>query len=64
MGIRYDLSHAISFSVALETQHFANVGGPNPTGVFTGSDSGLAGDGPLDDDLNLFGLNLSTSLLY
>jgi hypothetical protein len=62
LGLRYTPADCCMFKVALETQHFADVGGPNPTGVFTGPDSGLAGDGPLDDNLSFVGLTIGAEL--
>ncbi len=64
LGIRYNVSKLLSFTVAIEAQHFGNVGGANPTAVFAGPDSGLTGDSPLDDDLSFLGLNFGTQLHY
>ena len=64
LGIRYDVTKWLAFTVALEAQHFGNVGGANPTAVFAGPDSGLTGDSPLDDDLSFLGLNFATQLNY
>lgn len=62
LGLRYAPADCFAIKVALEAQHYADVGGPNPTGVFTGPDSGLAGDGPLDDDLSFIGLAVGAEL--
>ncbi|TWU02118.1 Lpg1974 family pore-forming outer membrane protein [Stieleria varia] len=61
-GIQYDIADWIAFRVALEAQTYGNVGSANPTGVFTGPDSGLSGDSPLDDSLSLFGLSVATEI--
>ena len=50
--------------MAIEAQHFANVGGPNPSGVFTGPDSGLNGGTPIDDDLGFLGLTVGTEVRW
>ncbi|TWT81034.1 hypothetical protein CA13_24810 [Planctomycetes bacterium CA13] len=64
IGIRYTPSNWMSLTVAFEAQHFTNVGGPNPTGVFTGPDSGLSGDSPIDDSLSFIGITVGTELLW
>lgn len=64
LGIRVVPRDWVAFTVALEGQHFANVGGPNPTAVFIGPDSGLSGDSPLDDSLSFIGLNIGSEMLW
>jgi hypothetical protein len=62
LGCRFTPATCLTFQVALETQYYDNVGGANPTGVFTGPDSGLAGDSPLDDSLGFVGLSFGTEI--
>lgn len=62
LGCRFAPADWLAFRVALETQYYGNVGGANPTGVFTGPDSGLAGDSPLDDSLSFVGLSVGTEI--
>jgi hypothetical protein len=64
IGIRYAPADWLALTVAFECQTYGNVGGPNPTGVFTGPDSGLAGDGPLDDSLSFAGVTVGTELTW
>ncbi|TWT55202.1 hypothetical protein Pla22_28570 [Rubripirellula amarantea] len=64
LGIRYEPCEYFNISVAIEGQHFANVGGPNPSGVFTGADSGLASGTPIDDGLGFLGLTVGTEVRW
>ena len=64
LGIRYEVASWLMFSVAVEAQHYADIAGANPSAVFAGPDSGLAGDSPLDDHLSLIGLNVATTFVY
>ncbi|MFK8111406.1 MAG: Lpg1974 family pore-forming outer membrane protein [Rubripirellula sp.] len=64
LGIRCEVSSNIALSVAVESQYYGNVGGANPTGVFTGRDSGLAGDSPLDDSLSFLGLTVGSEIRW
>ena len=64
IGIQYDVTSWMALRVAAEVMHFGGVGGANPTGVFTGPDSGLAGDSPMDDDMSFFGLSVATQMHY
>ncbi len=64
LGVRYAPSKNFNVHVAIESQQFTNVGGPNPTGVFTGPDSGLAGGTPIDDSLGFLGLTVGTELRW
>ena len=64
LGLRFAPNQHFNISVAIEAQHFANVGGPNPSGVFTGPDSGLNGGTPIDDDLGFLGLTVGTEVRW
>ena len=62
--MRYAPANWFSMQVALEAQHFMDVGGANPTGVFTGPDGGMSGDSPLDDNLSFIGVSTGIELAY
>ncbi|MCC9643318.1 hypothetical protein LOC71_13615 [Rhodopirellula sp. JC740] len=64
LGLRLVLTDHFNVSVAMEAQHYNGVGGPNPTGVFTGTDGGLNGDSPMDDDLGFLGLTVASQLIW
>ncbi len=64
LGLRYAPANWFSMQVALEAQHFMDVGGANPTGVFTGPDGGMSGDSPLDDNLSFIGVSTGIELAY
>ncbi|WP_372721379.1 Lpg1974 family pore-forming outer membrane protein [Novipirellula sp.] len=64
LGLRYTPATWFSMQVALEAQHFMDVGGANPTGVFTGPDGGMSGDSPLDDNLSFIGVSSGIELAY
>lgn len=64
IGLRFAPSDWIAFSVAFEAQTFTNVGGPNPTAVFTGADNGLSSDGPMDDSLSFAGVTVGTEVTW
>ncbi len=64
LGLRYSASDWMNITVAIEGQHYANVGGPNPVAVFTGPDGGLSTDSPMDDSLSFLGLSLGAELIW
>ena len=64
LGLQLKPRHWLALRVAMEAQHYADVGGPNPTAVFVGLDRGVSSDGPLDDDLSFLGLSASTELRW
>ena len=64
IGIAYTPFDWWSLSVAFEAQSYLNVGGANPTGVFTGPDSGLAGDSPVDDSLSFAGVTVGSEITW
>lgn len=64
IGIRYTIRKYCTLSVAMEAQHFGNVGGPNPTAAFAGVDGGITGDSPLDDSLSFLGLSVQSEFLW
>ncbi|WP_146576206.1 Lpg1974 family pore-forming outer membrane protein [Neorhodopirellula pilleata] len=63
-GIQYLPVNWLAMRVALEGQHFGDIGGPNPPAVFAGPDRGLSTDGPLDDDLGFYGLSVAIEAGY
>ena len=64
IGLRFSAREWLVFTVAFEAQSFLNVGGANPTGVFTGPDSGLAGDSPIDDSLSFAGVTVGSEVTW
>ncbi|MEL7263715.1 MAG: Lpg1974 family pore-forming outer membrane protein [Planctomycetota bacterium] len=64
VGVRCDLASWWNMSVAFETQHFGNVGGPNPIGLFTGTDFGLATGDPRDDSLGFAGVAVASNWVW
>ena len=64
IGLRLVTSDWLALTVAFEAQNFMNVGGANPTGVFTGPDSGLAGSSPVDDSLSFAGVTVGTEVTW
>lgn len=64
MGLRIVMTDHFSMTVAMEAMHYNGVGGPNPTGVFTGPDGGLNGDSPMDDNLGFLGLTVGSQLIW
>jgi hypothetical protein len=63
-GIQYVPAEWLTMRVAMEAQHYGNVGGANPTAVFSGPDHGLANDSPLDDSLGFYGLSVGFEAAY
>ncbi|QDT09030.1 Lpg1974 family pore-forming outer membrane protein [Planctomycetes bacterium K23_9] len=64
LGVRLAATDWLALTVAFETQTFTNVGGPNPTAVFTGTDRGVAGDSPMDDSLSFAGVTVGTEVTW
>ena len=64
VGVRLTPTNWFSLTVAFEAQYFSNVGGANPTGVFTGPDRGLSGDSPIDDSLSFAGVTVGTEVTW
>ncbi len=64
IGARFNPAKWFVASVALEAQHFSNVGGPNPSAVFLGPDSGIAGGNPYMDSLSFIGMNVGTQFMW
>jgi hypothetical protein len=64
LGARFSPARWFAASVALEAQHYTNVGGPNPSAVFLGPDSGIAGGNPYADSLSFIGMNVGTQLMW
>lgn len=63
VGVRFT-GDWYALSVAMDAQYFDNVGGPNPPAVFTGPDSGLTADSPLDDALGFVGLSVGSEFYW
>ncbi len=63
VGMRFS-GEWYALSVAMEAQYYDNVGGPNPPAVFTGPDSGLTTDSPLDDALGFMGLSVGSEFYW
>lgn len=62
LGMLYQPSSSLSFHLAVEAQHWGDVGGANPTAFYVGSDNSVDSDSPSDDDLSLIGLNIGAAL--
>lgn len=64
LGIRAKLAQALSVNLGLEAQHWADVGGANPTAIYAGEDFSIDSDSPNDDDLGFIGLNFGATLQW
>ena len=64
LGAQFNPAKWFVASVALEAQYFSNVGGPNPSAVFLGPDSGIAGGNPNMESLSFVGLNIGTQFMW
>ena len=64
VGLRIAANDWLALTVAFEAQNFMNVGGANPTGIFTGPDSELAGASPMDDSLCFAGITVGTEVTW
>ncbi|QDT02166.1 hypothetical protein K227x_05370 [Rubripirellula lacrimiformis] len=64
LGVLLTMTEWLNISVALEAQHYGNVGGANPTAVFTGDDGGINGDGPMDDGIGFAGVSVGSEISW
>lgn len=64
LGIRLSLTEAFSMNFGVEAQHWADVGGANPTAFYAGEDLSVDSDSPSDDDLSFIGMNIGAAILW
>lgn len=64
VGMRFVATQWLALTVAFEAQTYSDVGGPNPTAIFTGPDSGIAGGSPVDDSLSFAGITVGTEVTW